>query len=124
MTLNIFIPGKCPGFNDTYKVGKGRGGKCRMYIAPKVKEWINKASLIVGAAAAEQEWGFKECLYEFELRFSNQKQDVDAPLKLLIDMVTRKLGFDDKYIKKATIDRLSKEESDMIGIWITLKPIT
>ena len=48
------------------------------------------------------------------------RQDADAPLKIVQDTLTKKLGFDDRHIVKCEIER-SDELSE--GVQVTLKEI-
>ncbi len=114
MNFTVFIPVFSPGLNKTYKTGKGR-----FYKAKEIKEWQAQAALIIGSAAAEQEWKDDSEYYEIIIEFNNFRQDFDAPIKLITDTVALKLGFNDKRIMKGSIE---KKVSEQDGVLIKLLP--
>lgn len=114
MQFTVFIPVFSPGLNQTYKTGRGR-----FYKSKEAKEWQAKAALIIGSAAAEQEWVDDSKYYEILIEFNHPRQDVDAPIKLIIDTVSQKLGFNDKKIKRQCSEDI-KDLSES-GVWITLQ---
>ena len=112
--LSIFIPLLPPGINQTYGIKIDKAGKPSMYKRPKAITWSVDASLIIGAKAAEVDFEFSK-YYEIYIEFNNWRMDVDAPIKLIIDTVSQKLGFDDKYILKQTsVKKKGGEKSVLI----------
>lgn len=117
--MKIYIPICPPGINETYKVGKS-GNKGHLYKSARANKWAEDAGLIIGAEAGKQEWKDTSKYYSIYIRFSNFRQDVDAPIKLVIDTVTAKLGFDDKRIVKQCSEKINYKEKE--GVWISLEP--
>lgn len=112
--LTVFIPTLPPGLNQTYKTGKGN-----FYKSSEAKEWQAQASLIIGAEAGHQNWVDDSKFYEIELFIQNSRHDTDAFIKLVMDTLTQKLGFDDKRIKKIISEKITSTEK---GLTIRLSP--
>ena len=110
--LIVFIPMLPPGLNQTYKTGKGN-----FYKSSEAKEWQAQAALLIGAEAGHQNWVDDSKFYEVELTIQNSRHDTDAFIKLVIDTLAQKLGFDDKRIKKITSEKIVSKEK---GITIRL----
>jgi Holliday junction resolvase RusA-like endonuclease len=93
--FQCFIPISPPGINETYKI-TSQGG-VRMYKVTEANDWSAHAALIIGSEAAIQDFELtQEREWEIRILFSNWRQDVDAPVKLVIDTVAIKLGVDDR----------------------------
>ena len=114
--LVVDIPVLPPGINETYSIGKGR-----MYKTSKAKHWENKAALIVGSTIATTGWEYEGGTYAIEVLVYNSRYDVDAPIKLIIDMLTRKIGIDDNknFIRKVCIETFDDTTKEGIQIWLT-----
>lgn len=117
-TLRIWIPLLPPGINASYGVGN-RKGKADMYKTNEALIWQRGAALIIGSEAARQNWADDSKYYEIVIKFSNWNMDADGPIKLVIDTVATKLGFNDKRILKQSSEKIKSEEK---GVWIELKP--
>ena len=118
--LTVHIPTIPPGKNRTYGCGRGRAktGKPRVYLTKEAKKWSKDASLIIGARAGVCGWKPTYKYYILEIVFSAKSRlDVDAPITLVQDTLTRKLGFDDKLIVRTTCEKVDGEE----GVSLTLK---
>lgn len=117
--LKVWIPVCPPGLNETYIIGKNRKtGKGWLYKSEEANDWSAKAALIVGFEAAQQGWADESRYYEISIKFSNFRQDVDASVKLVIDVVSQKLGFNDKRIMKQCSEKVKLHEE---GVLIELK---
>ncbi|MHC4463684.1 MAG: hypothetical protein ACYS30_19970 [Planctomycetota bacterium] len=90
--LYILLPIVPPSINATYKYGKGR-----VYLSDAATSWSEQAALMIGCEAGRQRWRDNGSTYRLDVVFSRGKKriiDVDAPMKLIIDTVTRKLFTD------------------------------
>lgn len=112
--MEIFIPLLPPGLNATYRISGSR-----LYKSEEATAWENDAALIIGSEAARQEWADNSEFYQIEIKFSNWRQDVDAPVKLILDCISQKLGFNDKRIMKQCSEKVNLKEP---GVLITLEP--
>lgn len=102
-TLTVKINSCPPGINSTYGIKKGSKG---LYKEDEATNWATKASYVIGSAAGNQGWEDQSKYYSIEIIFSHPRLDVDAPIKLVIDTVAQKLGFNDF--------RISKQYSEVI----------
>ena len=114
MNFECWIPLLPPGINRTY--GKGRG---RVYLTHEARAWSKGAALVIGAEAGKIGWKDYGGEYEIQITMYGSRLDVDAPVKLILDTVTRKLGFDDSHV----IMQSSKtvRDTDKEGVMIVLK---
>lgn len=90
-----------------------------MYKSSQALEWEQSAGLVIGAKTGEIGWEKTAEYYQIEIKFNNWRMDADGPVKLIIDTVTRKLGFDDKFIRRQCSEKIESGEK---GVWIRLKP--
>lgn len=118
-TLKIFVPLLPPGLNQSYGIGKTDEDKGFLYKTSPASQWAEQAALIIGSEAGIQEWVDDAEYYEIIIKFSNFRQDVDAPLKLVIDTISQKLGFNDKRIMKQCSEKV---KLDVPGVQIELNP--
>lgn len=114
MKLEIFIPLLPPGINRDY--GIGRHGK--IYKTNEAKAWSSSAALLIGAKAGQIGWEDHGGEFEIEIVCSQMSHDVDSPIKLIIDTVSLKLGFDDKRVRAQSSRR---EDLGDKGIMIILR---
>lgn len=96
--LKITIESCPPGINATYKVNPNSHRK--VYKDEQATAWAAGAALVIGAAAAKQDWKDDCEFYEVEVIFHHPRLDVDAPIKLIYDTLSQKLGFNDGRIIK------------------------
>lgn len=89
-----------PGVNTQYGYGRGR-----VYLTKAAKQWVEDASLIIGSEAGRIGWEDQWDAYGLAIYFEGSKMDVDAPIKLVQDTITRKLGFDDQKISEVSSTR-------------------
>jgi Holliday junction resolvase RusA-like endonuclease len=115
MIFEVFIPLLPPSINELYNYGKGN-----VYVSEKATDWAIDAALIIGSAAGTIGWEDTSEYYEIEMWFSNFRMDADAPVKWAIDVLTRKLGFDDKRIIRQCSEKCKLESE---GVLIKLIPI-
>ncbi|RJQ27299.1 hypothetical protein C4577_01655 [Candidatus Parcubacteria bacterium] len=120
MILKIFIPDLPPGLNESYGIYSVTN-KAHMYKTAKATGWSEKASLIIGARAGEEGWEDIEEAYEIYMGICGSKADVDAPVKLIMDTVSKKLGFNDNKFYKQTSEKIKVGE---VGLYIEIKPYT
>lgn len=114
-SLSVWIPVLPPGKNATYGYGK-----MRVYLSDEASSWAEKAALIIGAAAGEQGFIVQDSdEYAILIYTYGSDLDVDAPVALVIDTVSRKLGFDDRriYRQGSWIFRNTKEKGIRILLW-------
>lgn len=124
--LCVQIDALPPGINSQYGVGRGRAPspllasivqddrKPRVYLTAQAEDWAEKAALVIGAEAGVAGWELESINYGVLIIFSGSRMDVDAPVKLVIDTLTRKLGFDDRYITEQASIRLDSKEKRML----------
>src|SRR3972149_8241758 len=93
MRLEVFVPGPIVGLNQTYKTGRGR-----FYKSAEATSWASAAALIIGAEAGEASWFDGGADFSLSLTLSRIRHDIDAPLKLVQDVLADKLGFDDERV--------------------------
>lgn|SRR3990167_2748166 len=111
--LLIWIPLLPPGINETYLIGNKH-----FYKSEKAKRWEEDAAYIIGSEA--QEWEDKSEWYGINITLCNSNYDVDSSIKIVIDTISRKLGFNDKRILKQCSEKVKSDEK---GIMIELYPI-
>lgn len=109
--LKIWIPLLPPGINETYKIGNGH-----LYKSEKAKSWENDAALIIGSEA--QDWMDDSEFYEIDIILQNTRTDVDASIKLMIDVLSNKLGFNDNRILRQCSEKVKSDEK---GVFIILR---
>lgn len=110
--LKIWIPLLPPGINQTYRIGNGH-----MYKSREANDWAADAAMVIGSAAVD--WVDESEYYEICIELHNDRHDVDAPIKLVIDTVAAKLGFNDNRIMKQCSEKKMSNEK---GIMIELRP--
>lgn len=118
MNFSIFIPLNPPGLNGTYQISSA-SGKAHMFKSSEANLWATQAALLIGAKAGEVDWKDDSQFYEISIKFTNLRQDSDAPIKLIIDTLSQKLGFNDKRIMKQCSEKV---EGEIKGVLIELKP--
>lgn len=116
MTFECWIPLLPPGINETYGYGRGR-----VYMTHKAQRWKRDAALIIGAEAGRIGWEDYGGKYEIEIVTYGSRMDVDAPVKLIIDTVTRKLGFDDSRVMHQSSDIIRDTEKE--GVYVVLREL-
>jgi hypothetical protein len=132
-SLNVFIPLIPPGINQTYGLGYAtnydlientfiRRQRAKMFKNKEADEWADGASKIIGAKAGEID--FKPSPYmAIDIILQKCKHDADAPIKLIIDTVSKKLGFDDKIILDIHItkkpEKLYPHLEEGVDIWLS-----
>lgn len=123
LVFQVQIPTTPPGINQTYKVSQKWGvdkkgkkvKKAFMYKDSSALEWAQGAALIIGAEAGVQDFQFNiKSKYKIQIDFASKGYDVDAPLKLILDTLCQKLGFDDKHISETTIKKSTELEEGII----------
>jgi Holliday junction resolvase RusA-like endonuclease len=97
-----------PGINETYAVGRSKGGQARFYKTDDAKRWQKYAALVVGAAAGSRGWKVRSSKYGMFMVFSGSFHDVDAPIKLIIDTVTQKFQLDDFHVTEQSSVRIAE----------------
>lgn len=108
--LKITIDSMPPGINNTY--GVNPYGKKKIFKQDVALAWAEGAAHYIGVAAAHQNWTDDSKYYEIEITFQHPKLDVDAPIKLIIDTVAQKLGFDDfRIIKQSSQKKIAEFEA-------------
>lgn len=116
MTFDVFIPIAVPGINTQYR----RGLHGKVFKAKPHKLWAKQAALIIGARAGELGWRDEGSQYDIEITVFNSRLDADAPVKLIIDTVTQKLGFDDSRIRNVNIGKWTGGKD---GVKVVLGPV-
>lgn len=109
--LKVEIPAVPPGVNRLHGYGRGH-----IYLSKEAVAWSTPAALIIGAEAAKQGWKKEHDNYGFILVFSGSKLDTDAPIKLVLDTLSRKLGFDDKIVSEIVLVREPTKEKKLTMI--------
>ncbi len=118
--LVIFIPVSPPGINQQYKIGR-RAGRASFYMSQRSREWADKAALIIGSEASRQGWLSAFSHYRIKISLAKTYRfDLDAPIKLVIDTISRKLGFNDKCVDLIICERAASLEE---GVQILLEGV-
>jgi hypothetical protein len=123
--LVVQIDALPPGINSQYGVGRGRARdvsyltesddrKPRVYLTPEAEKWAAQAALVIGAKSGETGWRQEFASYGLLTAFSGTTMDVDAPVRLVIDTVARKLGFDDRLIVEQASIRIKHEKKSLL----------
>ena len=125
--LTVTIPVIPPGKNRSHGYGRGRAktGKPRVYVTNEAKKWTKDASLIIGSAIGVSGWKPIYKVYTLDILFSAEsKLDVDAPITLIQDVLSRKIAsmfpdskFDDKMIVRTTCEKIDGE----VAVFLILK---
>jgi len=116
MIFECWIPLLPPGINRMY--GKGRG---RVYLTDEARKWAKDASFIIGAEAGKTGWEDYGGEFEIEIVMYGSRLDVDAPVKLIIDTVTRKLDFDDSRVIMQSSRTV--RDTDKEGVQVVLREV-
>lgn len=114
--LKIWIPLLPPSLNETYGV-VNRAGKGDLYKNESALIWQTGAALIIGSEAAQQNWVDDSKFYGIKVTLQNSRTDVDASIKLIIDTIATKLGFNDNRILEQSSRKIKSEEK---GVWVEL----
>ena len=125
--LTVHIPTIPPGKNKSHGYGRGKAktGKPRVYVTNEAKKWSEDASFIIGARLGVTGWRPIYTYYTLDIVFSSKSRlDVDAPITLVQDVLSRKIAsmfpeskFDDKLILRTTCEKVDGEE----GVSLMLK---
>lgn len=90
--------------------------KGRRFKTPKYNKYINDVLFILPKIKVPE--GFLHLSLEFG--FSSSASDFDNPVKCFVDCLQKKYGFNDKMIKRCTIDvTKTKKGSEFIKFKIT-----
>lgn len=109
--VRIDIPFLPPGINSNYGFGNRK-----VYKTRETTDWSEKAGLIIGSTINASGWNYQEGReYGLVLIWSGTKLDVDAPVKVIMDTITRKIGFDDKHIKYVSSHKRESKEEGLIA---------
>lgn len=115
--LRVMLPPP-PGINATYKVGRGR-----FYKAPCAAKWQEDAILLLRAAgfrphAAGVYWLDVLCVvYTAGL-------DVDAPAKLVLDVLSTALDIDDKWVAHIGMVKIPADrDGQYLELFATIRPV-
>ena len=115
--MRIDIPGSIVGVNQTYKRGKNS-----FYKSTEAKNWQLGASHIIGSISGVTGWEDNSDFYQLIIIHKSQ-HDIDAPVKLAIDTLCLKLGFNDKRILDLHLTKVMGNEIEE-GLTMILLPIT
>jgi len=125
--LSVTIPTIPPGKNRSHGYGRGKAktGEPRVYVTNEAKKWSKDASLVIGAKLGVTGWKPIYKVYTLDILFSaKSKLDVDAPITLIQDVLSRKIAFmfpeskfDDKMIVRTTCEKIDGET----GVALTLR---
>jgi len=116
--FSAFCPELPPTTNMAYKVGKGH-----LYKTADCKDWQEKAAFIVGAKHGQQFQEWKGKFLSCSLYFMDSSvlvSDIDGRVKPVLDCLSQKLGFDDRYILKMQLFQIKGP----FGIFINLREMT
>lgn len=93
-----------------------------MYISKEGNDWAGKAALIIGAKHGQnpQEWKGKDLQVSFTFYGIHPlRWDVDGRIKLALDTLAIKLGFDDRNVWQVYAKKLKGPE----GVRIILEEL-
>ena len=107
LTLRLDLP---PGKNQSHGYGRGR-----VYTSKVAKEWAEAAALEIGSQAGKRRWRLDQLIeWEIAMTWSVGKRrknlDIDAPVTLAMDTISRKLGFDDEIFTRLVSERVKHDE--------------
>ena len=119
MKFEVYIPTLPPSTNMAYKCGKGR-----FYKTTECKDWQAQAALPIGAKHNKNPYDWTKKFLACSLFFFDKSVltwDIDGRIKPVLDCLSAKLGFDDRYIVK--FDELEQLKGPS-GILIKLRELT
>lgn len=93
-----------------------------MYISKEGNDWAEKAALIIGAKHGHdpQEWKGKFLRVSFTFYAKSiLTYDVDGKIKICLDCLSRKLGFDDRFVMKLS----AQKQKGPSGVLIVLEEL-
>ncbi len=107
LTLRLDLP---PGKNQSHGYGRGR-----VYTSKIAREWAEAAALEIGTQAGRRSWSLDRLLdWEIQMTWSVGKRrmtlDIDAPVTLAMDTISRKLNFDDEIFTRLVSERVRHDE--------------
>lgn len=104
LSVSVPLP---PGLNQTYKTTSNSG---IIYKDRKTVEWQNDAALLIGSAAGVQNFE-RDNWYSVVLEFKSDRMDIDAPVKVVLDTLARKLNFNDRQIISLLVTKTPIKDS-------------
>ena len=107
LTLRLDLP---PGKNQSHGYGRGR-----VYTSTVAKEWAEAAALEIGSQAGRHRWTIDQLIdWEIQMTWSVGKRrknlDIDAPVTLAMDTISRKLNFNDEIFTRLVSERVQHDE--------------
>lgn len=118
-TFEVFIPILPPGVNETY--GVNRSHKRPVFKKAEAVQWQDGAAKAIGAAAGEQGFIFgPEDTFAVRLEFHKSNYDVDAGVKITIDTLAQKLGFNDNRIDDLDLKIYRNAEEEGVKIIVSI----
>jgi Holliday junction resolvase RusA-like endonuclease len=115
--FEVFLPGNPPNINHCYQHTKA--GK--HFLTAEAKAWIGAAANEVALAVRRQAWTTPATgTFDVLIEHTAKRQDVDGCAKIVLDTVSRALGFDDKLVRELTIRRVAGEPHGVgVRIWLS-----
>lgn len=96
MKFEVWIPTLPPTTNTAYRISRSR-----MYISKEGNDWAEKAALVIGTKHSKDpyEWKGRDLQVSFTFYGIHPlRWDVDGRIKLALDTLAAKLGFDDRNV--------------------------
>lgn len=116
--LTIFIPSLPPTTNMAYRIGRGH-----LYKTEEGKSWQQQAALIIGAKHNKNPHEWKGKFLACELYFMNKSvllSDIDGRVKPILDCISQKMHFDDRYVLRMELYQIKGPT----GVLIKLRELT
>ena len=86
-----------------------------VYKTSAARAWAEQAALIIGAANQGREWSGYWLEVVFDVYMPNVAwRDVDNCIKLALDTLAAKLGFDDRYVLSVSANKWWSEKRCMV----------
>ena len=87
----------------------------QVYKTHAARAWAEEAALIIGAANQGRDWSGYWLEVVFDIYMPNVAwRDVDNCIKLALDTLAAKLGFDDRYILSVCANKWWSEKKRMV----------
>lgn len=116
MSLIVFIPGIPPSINHQYA-----HSSARHWLTADACSWINAATAETLLAARAQQWQ-TPAMGEFAvfIEHTASRQDVDNCVKIVLDSVSKALGFNDRRVREIHIQRTTGPA----GVTVIIQEVT
>ena len=103
--LVVAVPALPPGNNHMYC--HTRDG--RHFLTAAAQTWLKLAALMTIRCKSAYCWRDPGGEFEVHIWHSDQRKDIDAPIKIVLDGVFKALGLNDHRINRLIVERITSE---------------